>query len=62
MGYFSKFNRNEGIPFMDGADKIDIPQGEKLTIVDYGFLPLKKVILPFWLLRNILNASLLVAR
>lgn len=38
MGYFSKFNQGQGIPFMDGADKIDIPQGEKLTIVDYGFI------------------------
>lgn len=38
MGYFDKFNQGQGIPFMDGADKIDIPQGENLTITDYGFI------------------------
>lgn len=38
MGYFDKFNQGQGIPFMDNAKKIDIPQGEELTITDYGFI------------------------
>lgn len=38
MGYFDKFNGGKGIPFMDGADKIDIPVGEKLHVADYGFI------------------------
>lgn len=38
MGYFEKFNKGQGIPFMDGATKIDVPQGEPLTITDYGFI------------------------
>lgn len=38
MGYFEKFNKGKGIPFMDNSTKIDIPQGEKLTITDYGFI------------------------
>lgn len=38
MGYFDKFNGGKGIPFMDGAEKIDIPVGEKLHLADYGFI------------------------
>lgn len=38
MSYFDKFNKGKGIPFMDGADKIDMPLGEKLHVRDYGFI------------------------
>lgn len=39
MGYFSKFN-NKGIPFMDGADKMNISEiyGQPVHIVDYGYI------------------------
>ena len=42
MGYFDKFNGGKGIPFMDNADKIDIPVGEKLHLNDYGFIDNKE--------------------
>ena len=42
MGYFDKFNSGKGIPFMDGAEKIDIPVGEKLHVNDYGFIDNKE--------------------
>ncbi len=38
MGYFEKFNRGKGIPFMDGRTKIDLPLNENVHIVDYGFI------------------------
>ena len=38
MGYFDKFNKGKGIPFMDGRDKMNLPIGESLHIKDYGFI------------------------
>lgn len=38
MGYFSKFNKGKGIPFMDNRTKIDIPVDEQVHIQDYGFI------------------------
>ena len=38
MGYFDKFNKGEGIPFMDGRTKMDTPVGEGLHLKDYGFI------------------------
>ena len=38
MGYFDKFNKGKGIPFMEDKTKFDVPQGEDLTIIDYGFI------------------------
>ncbi len=38
MGYFDKFNKGEGIPFMDGRTKVDIPVGKGLHLKDYGFI------------------------
>lgn len=38
MGYFDKFNKGEGIPFMDGRTKTDIPVGKGLHLKDYGFI------------------------
>lgn len=38
MGYFDKFNKGKGIPFMEDKTKFDVPLGEDLTIVDYGFI------------------------
>ena len=38
MSYFDKFNGGKGIPFMNNADKMDIPVGEKVHISDYGFI------------------------
>lgn len=38
MGYFDKFNKGKGIPFMNGRDKMVIPLNEELTISDYGFI------------------------
>ena len=39
MGYFEKFN-NDGIPFMDGAEKSDLSEvfGTPVHIVDFGFI------------------------
>lgn len=42
MGYYDKFNGGKGIPFMDGAEKIDIPLNEKLHVADYGFIDNKE--------------------
>ena len=38
MGYFDKFNKGKGIPFMDGRTKVDIPVNEGLHLKDYGFI------------------------
>lgn len=38
MGYFDKFNRGEGIPFMEGRTKVDIPVDKGLHLKDYGFI------------------------
>lgn len=38
MGYFDKFNKGEGIPFMDGRIKTNIPIGKCLHLKDYGFI------------------------
>lgn len=38
MGYFDKFNGGEGIPFMEGRTKVDIPVGKGLHLKDYGFI------------------------
>lgn len=38
MGYFEKFNKGKGIPFMDGREKMDLPLGESLHLKDYGFI------------------------
>ena len=38
MGYFDKFNKGEGIPFMDGRTKTDIPVNKGLHLKDYGFI------------------------
>ena len=39
MGYFEKFN-NDGVPFMDGADKQEIASilGQQVHIEDFGFI------------------------
>ena len=39
MGYFEKFNNN-GVPFMDGAEKLEISDifGQEVHIVDFGFI------------------------
>lgn len=40
MGYFDKFNKGAGIPFMDNAEKLDMAQvcNAPLHITDYGFI------------------------
>ena len=38
MGYFDKFNKGTGIPFMEGREKVDLPLGVELHLEDYGFI------------------------
>lgn len=40
MGYFTKFNAGKGVPFMEGADRMDIKSilGKPVHIADYGFI------------------------
>jgi hypothetical protein len=40
MGYFGKFGKSKGIPFMDNAEKGNIRDhlGKQLTLRDYGFI------------------------
>lgn len=38
MGYFDKFNKAKGIPFMEGREKMNLPLAENLHITDYGFI------------------------
>lgn len=38
MGYFAQFNKDVGIPFMEGRTKIDTVCGEEMHLADYAFL------------------------